>query len=373
MKNKIFKYDFLVVGAGLIGSLTALALHKKKLKVLLIDKKITTPIDKRTLAVNANSTDFLKQLGIWNNIKTKPQLIKKIIIKDNKNSQPLIFNNEKEAMGNVIYNSELLKLVQQKLKKLRILKTDINMNLERLIPNKIISFYDKKYSFKKIVISIGKNILSEIDQKSIVFDNGDYSYVGFFNHKKNHDNIAYEIFNQNGPLAVLPSPSKNSKRSTFIYSSKEKIKYSKIKSMVNKNFSLSHGQIFFDNEIYKFPVTPHLAKYNKNYLYVGDSLKSIHPVAGQGWNLGVKDIQLLISLIDQYPVESETLNSIYYSRRMVETSAYFCFTTLINFLYENQNTLNDNLIKIGYKSLKNFRFFRNLFIKQAMGRFNLVG
>ena len=45
MKNKIFKYDFLIVGAGLIGSLTALALNKKKLKVLAIDGKNFIPKD----------------------------------------------------------------------------------------------------------------------------------------------------------------------------------------------------------------------------------------------------------------------------------------------------------------------------------------
>ena len=75
MKNKIFKYDFLVVGGGLIGALTALNLHQKKLKVLVVDNKEDIPIDRRTLAVNANSKDFLIKLGIWNNIKTKPQFI----------------------------------------------------------------------------------------------------------------------------------------------------------------------------------------------------------------------------------------------------------------------------------------------------------
>ena len=39
MKNKIFKYDFLIVGGGLIGALAGLALHKKNFKVLVIDKK----------------------------------------------------------------------------------------------------------------------------------------------------------------------------------------------------------------------------------------------------------------------------------------------------------------------------------------------
>ena len=137
MKNKIFKYDFLVVGGGLIGALTALNLHQKKLKVLVVDNKEDIPIDHRTLAVNANSKDFLIKLGIWNKIKTKPQFINKIIIKDFINSEPLIFSNETEAMGNVIFNSELLKIARQKLKYLKILKTNININTDAISPNKI--------------------------------------------------------------------------------------------------------------------------------------------------------------------------------------------------------------------------------------------
>ena len=76
MKNKIYKYDFLIVGAGLIGSLAALALYKNNHKVLIIDKEKYLPNDRRTLAVNANSMDFLKNLGVWERLKFKPQPIK---------------------------------------------------------------------------------------------------------------------------------------------------------------------------------------------------------------------------------------------------------------------------------------------------------
>ncbi len=371
MKNKIFKYDFLVVGGGLIGALTALSLHKKKLKVLVIDDKLKIPLDQRTLAVNANSKSFLEKLGIWNLIKTEPQLIKKIIIKDYINSTPLIFSDQKEAMGSVIYNSELLKIVRQILKNLKILKTNININLNNLIPNKPVIIDKEKYFFKKVIISVGKKIISDETQKGIVIKGGDLSYVGFFNHKKDHNNIAYEIFNKEGPLAILPSPSSNNKRSTFIYSSKEKITYKKIKSLIKDSFSHSHGKIVFYKDIQKFPITPHLTKYNKNYIYVGDSLKSIHPVAGQGWNLGVKDIQTLNYLIEQYSIESKIFNPIYYSKRLIESTIYFGFTSFINSLYENNNTLNHKVIKIGYLGLQNFNLFRSLFIKQAMGRLNL--
>ena len=373
MKNKIFKYDFLVVGGGLIGALTALNLHQKKLKVLVVDNKEDIPIDHRTLAVNANSKDFLIKLGIWNNIKTKPQSIKKIIIKDFINSEPLIFSNETEAMGNVIFNSELLKIARQKLKYLKILKTNIKINTDAISPNKILNINNLNYSFKKIVICVGKSILSDTTQKSLAFDNGVHSYVGFFKHKKDHNGVAYELFNKEGPLAVLPSPSSNNKRSTFIYSTKDQTTYPKIQSIIKKGFTSTHGQITFYKKIQRFPVIPHLTKYNERYIYIGDSLKSIHPVAGQGWNLGVKDIQTLSTLLDQYPMESKIFNSIYYSRRIFESSIYFGFTSLVNLLYENQSSFNESLIKVGYRSLQNFGLLRDLFIKQAMGRLNLIG
>ena len=373
MKNKIFKYDFLIIGAGLIGALTALKLHQMKLKVLVIDNKLDIPVDHRTLAVNANSKDFLIQLGIWKMIKTKPQSIKKIIIKDYLNSKPLTFYNKKEIMGNVIYNTELLKIARKKLERLQILKTNIDIKLETLSPNQTLIFKNKHYSFKKIILSIGKKVTSNFRHKSVIFNNGDYSYVGFFKHKKEHNSVAYENFNKEGPLAILPSPDISNKKSTFIYSTRVNTTNAKIKKIIMNSFYKSHGPIIFDKKIQKFPIIPHLIKYNQNFIYIGDSLKSIHPVAGQGWNLGVKDIQTLADLIVQYPLESKFFNSIYYSRRITESTLYFGFTFLINYLYENQSTLNNNLIKFGFQGLQKSSFLRNLFIKQAMGRINLVG
>ena len=372
MKNKIHKYDFLVVGAGLIGSLAALALHKSKFKVLVIDKEKIIPADERTLAVNANSKDFLSDLGIWDSLKSKPQLINKIIIKDYINSSPLIFENKSEAMGNVIFNFEMLKIVRKKLEGIKILKTNIDINLNRLLPNKTIIIDRKNYTFKKVLISVGKNNNLNLSHKSIKFDQGHNSFVGFFKHDKNHQNYAYETFNRDGPLAVLPAPSNDKKKSTFIYSTKNKISPIQIKSLIKKEFNQSHGRIYFEKLIHKFPIRPHLRKNNKDFIYIGDSLKSIHPVAGQGWNLGIKDIQKLIKLSMTYSLDDSNFNKIYYSNRIFESTLYFSFTSLLNFLYENKNPINSHIIKAGYFGLRNSRLVRDLFIKQAMGRTNLI-
>ena len=56
----------------------------------------------------------------------------------------------------------------------------------------------------------------------------------------------------------------------------------------------------------------------------------------------------------------------------IDSSIYFAFTSLVNFLYENHSSFNKRLIKVGYMGLQNFSLIRNLFIKQAMGRLNLI-
>ena len=179
--------------------------------MLVIDKKNNKPRDNRTLAVNANSTDFLKKLGIWDNLKTKPQKIKKIVIEDAINDQPLIFINDEEPMGNVIFNKELYGITRERLENLEILEMDVNLEFSKLLPNKILNINKDNYVFKKIIVSIGKNIISDVNHKIIVFNQEQYSYVGFFRHTKNHNNTAYEIFTKDGPLAVLPSPSSKKK------------------------------------------------------------------------------------------------------------------------------------------------------------------
>ncbi len=372
MKNKISKYDFLIVGGGLIGSLTAFALIKKNFKVLIVDKKNNNYKDKRTLAVNANSKEFLEDLGIWNNLYSTSQPINKIIIKDYINNLPLFFVHKNKPMGNVIFNKELYQTVRNKLEKLKIIKTSININLYDLMPNKPIKIDKRNYIFKKIIISVGKSINSISGQKSIIFSRDHHSYVGFFKHEKDHKNIAYEIFKREGPLAVLPSPSNDRRKSTFIYSTSKDISHKNIHSIINRNFKFTHGHLKFDKLIDEFPLTPHLKKYNRNFIYIGDTLRSIHPVAGQGWNLGVKDIQTLCKLTEQYPLESGTFNSIYYSRRIIESTLYLGFTSLVNYLYENHNSLNSNILKLSYKTLRDFRSLRHLFINQAMGKINLI-
>ena len=74
----------------------------------------------------------------------------------------------------------------------------------------------------------------------------------------------------------------------------------------------------------------YLRKENKDFIYIGDSLKSIHPVAGQGWNLGIKDIQKLIMISQNYSLDNSIFNTIYNSNRILESTIYLSFTSFFS-------------------------------------------
>ena len=373
MKNKIHNYDFLVIGAGLIGSLTAISLLKNKYKVLVIDKNKHFPHDNRTLAVNANSKDFLMNLGLWDKLKVNPEPINKIEISDTINKSPLIFKNLNEEMGNVILNKDLLLETKRFLSNKNILIEGLNIDISKIKPNQKIKINFKNYFFKKIILCLGKSYNNDPTIKKFRFPSLHQSYVGFFDHRHKHNQTAYEIFTPDGPLAVLPAPSKLKKTSTFIYSTAKKISDDDIQKLIKNYFSKTHGLINFKKEIKKYKILPHLSKEKFNqFILIGDILRSIHPVAGQGWNLGIKDIQKLIALLNQNYINDPNLLDKYYSQRSIESFTYLAFTSLINKVYENQNPLNIAIIKSGFGILRKSSFLKNTFIKQAMGRLNLI-
>ena len=257
--------------------------------------------------------------------------------------------------------------------KKKILFYNIDLPLTDIFEGKIIKINNKKYSFKYPILCLGKNVVNKKIINKHTFIKNDKSYVGFFKHTQNHNQTAYEIFTTNGPLAILPAPNKSKKFSTFIYSSNKISSYENIKKLINKNFYSSHGKLSFDKKYHQFEILPHLSKpHSYNFFLIGDALRSIHPVAGQGWNLGIKDIQQLMILLDTHDLSSQNLIKIYYNYRSIESFGYLSFTNLLNALYENQNPLTKLLTKFGFKSLRSSQYLRSIFIKQAMGRLNLI-
>ena len=123
----------------------------------------------------------------------------------------------------------------------------------------------------------------------------------------------------------------------------------------------------------RYPIRPHLSRpTKKDILLLGDTAHSIHPVAGQGWNLGIKDIQALCSNLDERNIDDISFDNYYFSKRIIENSSYLIFTSVLNFLYESNNSLSKPIINFGFYALDKIPNLKNLFIKQAMGKIKLI-
>ena len=370
MKNKINNYDVLIVGGGLIGSLLALNLSRINKKILVIEKNKVTFQDSRTLAVNSNSKNFLEKINIWKKIKNEPQKLDKIIIKDYINKENLVFENQKEIMGHVVYSSDIAQIAYQILKKEKLILENINLDLDSINENQSINLNNKIFKFKKIILAVGKKFQNQSLNK-INFNTNHKSYVGFFEHSLDHKDTAHEIFTKSGPLAALPCPYKTKFKSTFIYSTESNVNLSKLNIILKKNFAETHGKIFLEKKFSYFSLTPHLSKENK-FILIGDTLRSIHPVAGQGWNLGVKDIQVFTELVQKYGLEDERFSKLYYANRTAESFGYIALTSMINSLYDQKIPLAKMIIKASFQMLRRIEPIRNLFIKQAAGQIKLI-
>jgi len=144
---------------------------------------------------------------------------------------------------------------------------------------------------------------------------------------------------------------------------------SNLSTMIKNNFYSTHGKISLRSSISYYPITPHLSRpTQKDILLIGDTAHSIHPVAGQGWNLGIKDIQTLCSCLDKHNINDTNFDEYYFSKRIIENFTYLTFTNILNHLYENQQPFSKSIIKASHFVLSQFPRLKSLFIRQAMGK-----
>ncbi len=272
-----------IVGDGLASLTLAKALVKEGIYVDVFSDIKTKKIDKsRTIGISKTNIDFFNQNIV--NIKKLLWEIDKIeIYSDNLIKEKILnFENENQTLFSVVKNYKLHDCLKETLSKNSFFRKKKNYknikykNYELIINCDVNSFYSKKYFNKKI--------------------NKNYNSLAFtttINHKKINNNTAVQIFTKNGPMAFLPV---SREKTSVVYSVKD-LKNINFNDMIQKyNTKYKITKI---NEISSFELkASNLRKYHfENILAFGDLLHKLHPLAGQGFNMTLRDIRLLISLI----------------------------------------------------------------------------
>ena len=288
------KQKICIVGDGLSGLMAALALNKLEgLEVHLVSKKNKHIKDKRTTAISASNYEFLNE--VTNKLEKKlfwPSKKIDLFYETKKlNINFLNFNEDSKNLMYVFKNDKIKEILVKEIKKkkIKILKKSIN-ELEDL------EGYDMKILCLGRFSKIYKKI---IDKKSLNKDYKETAITGFVKHSLKNLNTA-QYFLKDGPLAILPF-SKND--FSFVWSVNKEFPKNDINLVVKSKICevLKTKKIQISNQ-QSYPLMLNLKRtyYKNDTLILGEGLHTVHPVAGQGFNLVLRDINKLQEILKYY-------------------------------------------------------------------------
>jgi len=327
------------------------------------DKNDLSKMETRTIGITEDNINFISKN--LKNLKRYSWTIDniKIYTEGDINFETLNFEAEKKFHFSIIKYSDLYKLLERNLKKSKKFKTFFvsKKKLIRIVQN-------KKYDL--IINSDFKNQISKkyFYQKYSKNYNST-AYTTTINHKLCKNKSATQIFTKFGPLAFLPM---SKKKTSLVYSIENKnfdINFDKIVKLIkhyNKKYNIKSFENFENFEL-KFSI---LRKYYfKNIICLGDNLHQVHPLAGQGFNMTIRDIKIFSEIIESrlnlgLPLDVSVLDE--FEKKVKHLN--FSFSKGIDFIYEFfkiDNKFENKISNILVKHLKNNDRFKKFSAKIA--------
>ena len=394
MKQK--EVDILVVGAGLTGLLTTYCLSLRGFKIAMIDKNDfidprNIKYDFRTTAIAEGSKDFLSEISLWDKISKYAEPIKKIKVFDRKQSNRIKFENpqNKLPLGYIVENKHIKKIIIEKIKnnKSIILVRDSLLKEVESTDNFILSKTNNIIIKSKLLIAAdGKNSFVRNIIKTPIYNKSYKQYALGINldHLKNHQNIAYELFYKTGPIGILPMKSRSTNffSSSIVWSnnldylkSLTAFENTKMKFFLQDKLEEYLGEIVKIKNYKIFNLSAHVNSffYEKRLVYVGDAAHSMHPIAGQGWNVGVRDIKNLMQSINDGvslgldPGDGYICKN-YHNKSFYDAFLMFQITDKLNSIFLKEGFIGNNIRKIGFEIIENHKKLNGLIANFAMGK-----
>ena len=299
----MFKQKILILGDGLTAKLAASLLSKLDLEIELVALRANLQEKKsnRTIAISNSNFNFLKKN--FCNVKSRKIFwpIDRIKIYDDKInvSELLDFNSpiKNENIAYVGYNNKIQFFLEKQINK--------NLKTSYLKLDKIKKIIKNKNSYQLILNCTGNNSWiskNYFKNKSLSKKYNQSAITTIIKHNKINNNIARQIFCKEGPLAILPL---DTNKSAIVWSVKNNILLDN-RQKIKKEFIFKLKNISSNFFLIKDISKPDLhelnfflsAKYFSNrILNLGDSLHKIHPLAGQGFNMIIRDLEILEQIL----------------------------------------------------------------------------
>lgn len=397
-----FQADAVIVGGGHAGCTMAALLAQNGVSVLCIDqdspeKTLAAGFDGRTTAISFGSRRVIEAAGAWDFLTKQACPIRDIKIMESGSPTLLEFLVEdvgEDAFGWIVENSLLRESLYRTLRGLG--------NATHIAPARVADFTqdnegltvhleDGRTAYGQIVIGAdGRNSFTR-EKMGIATRGWPYrqrALVCVARHENPHGHIAVEDFRAEGPFAILPmmDDDKGQHRSAVVWTEHGAEKSSALHwdeesftAALNERFPDFYGEVSLASQRAAYPLgLAHAHSYiAERVALVADAAHGIHPIAGQGLNLGLRDIAALADiLIDakrkKMDLGLDDLLQSYQRARRTDNMMMAGATDTLNKLFSNDLASARILRKIGLQVVQRIPAARKFFMKQAMGASGLL-
>jgi 2-octaprenyl-6-methoxyphenol hydroxylase len=398
--------DVAIAGGGLVGFTLGIALAQAGMDATVIDAEAPDRMtdeayDGRSSAIAYGSQQALEGIGVWRHMKDAAQPILHIRVSDGDGSggvSRLFLHYDHRLLadrrgpppplGFIVENRETRRALlarAKELPRLRHLSPAKVAGAERSAGHATVHLADGRAIAARLLIAADGRNSPLRGEAGIGVTQWSYAQTGIVctvHHELPHEGVAHEHFLPAGPFAMLPMVSiAGQSRSSIVWTERDEIAAAMLALddetfglEMERRFGLSLGRLKPGSRRFGYPLSlSHADRYVDHRLaLVGDAAHAIHPIAGQGLNLGLRDVAALAEcIVDAQrlgldPGQSTALER-YERWRRFDTMALIAVTDSLNRLFSNDLAPVRLVRDLGLAAVNQVAPLKRLFMRHAMG------
>ncbi|KEC55938.1 UbiH/UbiF/VisC/COQ6 family ubiquinone biosynthesis hydroxylase [Bartonella koehlerae C-29] len=394
--KNIKQCDLLIAGGAAVGLTLAIALKQAapELKIKIVDaapQEVIPVSNIRALALAAASIRMLKQLQCWEHIAPNAQPIHSMIITDAYTNDPvkptlLTFEGDitpNEPFAAMVEHKELLSALKKRTKDLDIpfIANTLIVDFHQEDQHATVTLSNKEIWRTKLLIAADgahSKLREKAGLKKFSHPYTQTAIICTVEHEKPHNGQAIQHFLPAGPFALLPL---KGNRSAIVWNEDHKTAQYYLKAdalifetEIEKRIGYQYGKLSWNGERQAFPLNLSLTRQciKPRFALIGDAAHTIHPIAGQGLNLGLRDSAALAEVIIEtarlgLDIGSLTALERYQSWRRFEVVRIALSNDCLNKLFSNDNFLLRMLRDVGLGIVNQTPKVKKYFIQEAAG------
>ncbi|MBX9804448.1 MAG: UbiH/UbiF/VisC/COQ6 family ubiquinone biosynthesis hydroxylase [Alphaproteobacteria bacterium] len=392
------KVDVVIVGGGLVGGTLSVALAQQNFNVAVIDRDspdelLKPDLDGRTTAVSYGSKLIFEKLGIWEKVAHAAEPILDIRVFERDSPWAIYYDHRDIGsipMGYIVENLVLRQGIFHRAAELaNHLTWMAPANVARTTRNLesvVVDLEDGRILKSPLLVGAEGRLSPTRDDANLKTFRWSYekmALIAHVVHEKPHLGTAWEIFQPQGPFAILPlktCSTTGAYRSGIVWTgSPDDIKRllelddAKLTSELQDLFPY-FGTLDVSGKRWSYPLSAMVAKETVDHrlAIVGDAAHTVHPVAGQGVNLGWRDAKALAEVLGKarglgLDIGSKSILEDYQRRRRVDTLSILAMSDGMVRLFSNKSNILSFLRNTGLGIVNEIPPLKRRLMRHAMG------